>query len=186
MKLKEIGKLSAGQVISRVEAKTEDVVGQVKILVPKAIKNGTVSHAELAEINLRSMPEENKFTKKGDIVVKLSQPYGAAYISEKDEGILLTSFCLVLRNLKDGINPEYMVTVLNSEMYRRQALETTSGATIPILTKGKIEKMDLNIVEGKQQERIVNFNKMILRKQGIFDEIIRLEKLKLENLIRGE
>lgn len=186
MKIKNIGKLIGGQVISRVEAKNEtDIIGKVKILVPKAIKNGTINHQDLSEINLRSELDANKLTKAGDIVLKLSQPYDAAYITEKDEGVLITSFCVVLRGIDDDINPRYLVLLINSEIYKEQAMMATSGATVPMLTKGKIENIDLKL-NLKQQEEIIKMSDKIQQKEDIFNEIIKLEKLKLENILRGE
>lgn len=186
MKLKNIGKPIGGQVISRVEAKNEtEMIGKVKILVPKAIKNGVINHQDLSEINLKSKPDENKLTKVGDIVLKLSQPYDAAYITEKDEGILITSFCLALREIDADINPRYLVLVINSEIYKEQAMMATSGATVPMLTKGKIENIELKL-NLTQQEEIIKMSDKIKRKEDIFNEIIKLEKLKFENILRGE
>lgn len=186
MKIKNIGNPIGGQVISRIEAKNEtDMIGKVKILVPKAIKNGGINHQDLSEINLKSKPDENKLTKAGDIVLKLSQPYDAAYITEKDEGILVTSFCLVLREIDADINPRYLVLVINSEIYKEQAMMVTSGATVPMLTKGKIENIDLKL-NLKRQEEIMKMSDKIKQKEDIFNEIINLEKLKLENILRGE
>lgn len=186
MKLKNIGKPIGGQVISRVEAKNEtEMIGKVKLLVPKAIKNGVINHQDLSEINLKSEPDENKLTKVGDIVLKLSQPYDAAYITEKDEGILITSFCLVLREIDADINPRYLVLVINSEIYKEQAMMATSGATVPMLTKGKIENIDLKL-NLTQQEEIIKMSDKIKQKEDIFNEIIKLEKLKFENILRGE
>lgn len=185
MKIEDIGSLIGGQVISRVEAKIEtEIIGKTEILVPKAIKNGTISHEDLSEINVKSKLDQTKLTQAGDIVIKLSQPYDAAYITEKDEGILITSFCLLLREIDTNINPKYLVSVINSEIYKEQAMMATSGATVPMLTKGKIKDIDLKL-NLKQQEEIVRMSDKIKRKEELFNEIIRLEKLKLENIMRG-
>lgn len=187
MKIKEIGQLFGGQVINRVEAKNVDEkIGDVKILVPKAIKNGSINHNDLSEISIKTKIDENKLTKAGDIIIKLSQPYDAAYISEKDEGILITSFCLLLRNISPNINPKYLVSLINSEVYKEQAMMATSGATVPMLTKSKIENIKLNIRTLDEQEKIVKICDEIRKKEEIFSEIIMLEKLKLENILRGE
>lgn len=187
MKIKEIGQLFGGQVINRVEAKKEDEkIDTVKALVPKAIKNGLINHNDLSEISIKTKLDQNKLTRTGDIVIKLSQPYDAAYISEKDEGILITSFCLLLRDISPNINPKYLVSLINSEVYKEQAMMATSGATVPMLTKSKIENINLNIKALNEQEKIVKISDEIRKKEEIFNEIIMLEKLKLENILRGE
>lgn len=188
MYIKEAGKLIGGQVISRVEAKpsADEVCGRIRIMVPKAIKNGTISHADLAEIDLKTPADEKKLTRAGDIVLKLSQPYDAAYISDKDEGILITSFCVLLRGLSETINPKYFVTFVNSQIYKEQAIKMTSGASIPMLTKGKIEDIEFRLPDEAAQEKIASISESIIAKERLFEEIIELEKLKLENILRGE
>mgnify|MGYP005807178353 CR=1 FL=1 len=186
MKIRKIGQLIGGQVISRVKAKTEeDIIGKTRILLPKAIKNGIINHEDLSEISIKTELDENKLTKAGDIVIKLSQPYDAAYITEKDEEILVTSYCLLLRERDISINPRYLVLLINSEAYKEQAMLSASGATVPMLTKGKIENIDLKL-NLERQEEIIKMNDKIKQKEEIFNEIIRLEKLKLENILRGE
>lgn len=187
MKIKEFCSLIGGQVISRVEAKSEnEKIDNIKILVPKAIKNGFISHVDLSEINIKTKLDESKLTKVGDIVIKLSQPYDAAYITENDEGILITSFCLLLRDIKPQINPRYLVSLINSEVYKEQAMMATSGATVPMLTKSKIGNIDFKILSPNEQEKIVAMSDKIRKKEEIFSQIIILEKLKLENILRGE
>ena len=188
MKIKNVGELIAGQVISRIEAKDKDAIslGTKKVLVPKAIKNGEIIHDDLVTINLKVDVDEKKCTKEGDIILKLSQPYDAAYITKQDEGIIVTSFCLVLRDLAKNIKPKYLVAFLNSSFYKNQAMRLTSGATIPMLTKGKIQQIELKELSIEEQNNIIKLNDEIKKKQNIFDEIIKLEKIKVENLLRGE
>lgn len=186
--IKTIAKSFGGQIISRVEAKrdNEAVVGKVKLLIPKAITNSIVDHSNLAEINIKTELDKKKLTKKGDIILKLSQPYDAAYITEEDENLLVTSFCLILRDFDISVNPRYLLTVINSQVYREQAMNLTSGATVPILTKGSIEKIKLDILSLAEQDKIVDFADNVLKKEQIFNEIINLEKMRLENMLRGE
>ena len=174
--------------ISRIEAKdgTDKIIGTRKVLVPKAVKNGEVIQDDLITVNLKVEVDDKKCTKEGDIILKLSQPYDAAYITKQDEGIIVTSFCLILRNVSKDIKPEYLITFLNSSLYKEQAMRITSGATIPMLTKGKIQQIELEKFGTDEQEQIIVLNQDIQKKQKLFDEIIKLEKMKLENLLRGE
>ncbi len=186
--LKQTGTFISGQVISRIEAKNSDetVTGYCKVLVPKAIKNGKINHDEIITIKLKTEVDEKKCTKEGDIILKLSQPYDAAYVTKKDEGILVTSFCMILRDITKDINPKYLAVFLNSNEYKIQAMSLTSGATIPMLTKGKIQQIKIKKLEDADQKEIINLNNDIVHKQQIFEEIIKLEKMKIENLLRGE
>ena len=188
MKIKEVSNiLMVGQVVSRVEAKkdSESIGKTISILIPKAIEDGKINHSNLNKIQLKSEVDEKKLTQEGDIILKLNQPYDAAYISKDDEGILITSHCLVIRDIKKYIDPKYLLAFINSEMYKEQAMDSASGALIPMLTKKKIEEIDVPMVYEDQQKKIVALFENINKQQAVFDEIIRLEKMKLENILRG-
>ena len=185
--IKKIAKILGGQIISRVEARRDDEkIGNTKILVPKAISNGVIGHEKLVTIDIKMELDEKKLTKSGDIILKLSQPYDAAFITKNDENLLVTSFCLILRDFDSNINPLYLLSVVNSDIYKEQALFLTSGATVPILTKGGIEKIVVDIPSMDEQERIIKVAQEIITKEQIFNEVIRLEKMKLENMLRGK
>lgn len=183
-----IAKISGGQIVGRVEAKRDNdkVIGSVKLLIPKAMANGTVIHDNLSEIYIKTELDEKRITKAGDIILKLSQPYDATYITEKDENLLVTSFCLILREIDTKVNPLYLLSLLNSDIYKEQALNSTTGATVPILTKGNVEKMSFDILSTSEQNRIVEFSKSIVKKEKLFTEVISLEKMKLSNMLKGE
>ena len=185
--IKSLASLIGGQIISRVEAKQDDkAIGTCKLLIPKAISNGRIDHENVATIDIKVELNEQKLTKAGDIILKLSQPYDAAYITEEDENLLVTSFCLIIREIDSSIHPLYLVSLINSEIYKEQALMLTSGATVPILTKGSIEKIVFDIPSMEEQDKIITLAKDIARKEQLFTEIIMLEKMKLENILRGE
>lgn len=185
--INKIAKTLGGQIINRVEVKRgEEIVGKVHTLIPKAISSGTIAHENLAEIDIKTVLDEKKLTKAGDIVLKLSQPYDAAYITEKDENLLVTSFCLIVRDIDASVNPLYLLSIINSEVYKEQALSLTSGASVPLLTKGSIEKIVLDIPDMQEQNQIVAIAEEISKKERLFNEVIQLEKMKLENMLRGE
>lgn len=187
MQLGNIMTSIGGQITSRVEAKASDkVIGSVKVLMPKAISNGRIVQEYLSNIEIKTELDENKLTKQGDIIVKLNQPYDAAYISLDDEGLLVSSFCLIIRNIDRDIKAKYLLSVINSDLYREQALNMTSGATVPLLTKNAIHKIEMHIPSIEEQELVIQFSDEIKEKEEIFTKIINLEKQKLVNLLRGE
>ena len=145
VKLNDIKGLSfiGGQITSRIEAdekKNERAIGTVKVIPPKAIKAGKIEHEELYDVDYKTEFDDKKLTKAGDIVVKLSSPYDAAYVSENDEGLLITSFCIIIRNTGKNVLSEYLATFCNSDIYLKQVMGMVSGASVPMLTIGKVRK----------------------------------------------
>ncbi|MEE3462479.1 MAG: hypothetical protein VZR00_11495, partial [Lachnospiraceae bacterium] len=125
--LKDIKGLTfiGGQITSRIEAdekKSDPVLGSIKVIPPKAIKNGRIAHEELYDIDYKTEFDEKKLTKAGDIVLKLSSPYDAAYITEDDEGLLITSFCIIIRVKGKEMDPQYLTAFFNSNVYKNQVM----------------------------------------------------------------
>jgi len=85
MRLEDVASVIAGQIMTRVT--DEFVVGEtVKVLVPKSIVDGIIVKEDLGEAILSKEIDEDKYTKEGDVVIKLSTPYDAAYVTEQDAG----------------------------------------------------------------------------------------------------
>jgi len=191
IKLSEVKGLAfiGGQITSRIEAnekKNEVVVGKVQVIPPKAIKGGKILHDELYELEYKSEFDEKKLTKAGDIVVKLSSPYDAAYITEADEGLLITSFCIIIRNTSKTLLSEYLAAFLNSGVYLDQVMDMVSGATVPMLTMGKIKDVVINNMEVEEQKQVAEYFHNISLKEEVMAQIIALEKEKLNSVLGGK
>jgi len=191
IKLSEVKGLAfiGGQITSRIEAnekKNEVVVGKVQVIPPKAIKGGKILHDELYELEYKSEFDEKKLTKAGDIVVKLSSPYDAAYITEADEGLLITSFCIIIRNTSKTLLSEYLAAFLNSGVYLDQVMDMVSGATVPMLTMGKIKDVVVKNMEIEEQRQVAEYFHNISLKEEVMAQIIALEKEKLNSVLGGK
>lgn len=190
IKLSEIEGLSfiGGQITSRIEVndkKEEIAIGTVKVIPPKAIKSGSIAHEELYEVNYKSEFDEKKLTKEGDIVVKLSSPYDAAIVTKEDEGLLITSFCIIIRNNAKNVSSEFLTAFCNSGVYMRQVMNMVSGASVPMLTIGKVKEVKVNLPNKGEQEQIAVFYKTLCEKESVMEEIIALEREKLDVVLGG-
>jgi restriction endonuclease S subunit len=191
IKLGELKRLAfvGGQITSRIEADTkkDDIVkGKIKVIPPKAIKGGKIIQSELYEIAYKVDFDEKKLTKAGDIVVKLSSPYDAAYITELDEGLLITSFCIIIRNQGKEFISEYLAAFFNSGVYLEQIMDMVSGATVPMLTIGKIKEVQVKYMDIEEQRQVAEYYKNIAAKEELMARIISLEKEKLNSVLGGE
>lgn len=190
IKLSEIKGITfiGGQITSRIEAdkkKNDHVIGVVKVIPPKAIKSGKIEHDELYEVEYKSEFDEKKLTREGDVVVKLSSPYDAAYITKNDEGLLITSFCIIIRNTGKDTSSEFIAAFCNSGIYMRQVMNMVSGATIPMLTIGKVKEVKVKRFSLEEQEQIAKYYLNLCEKQDVMEKIILLEKEKMDTVIGG-
>ena len=190
IKLGEIKGLSfiGGQITSRIEAdekKNEKVIGKVKVIPPKAIKAGRIEHEELYDVDYRTEFDDKKLTKAGDIVVKLSSPYDAAYITKDDEGLLITSFCIIIRNTGKNTSSECIAAFCNSGVYLRQVMNMVSGAKVPMLTIGKVKETRINMLSLEKQDQVAQYYRNLCEKEVVMKKIISLEKEKLDTVLGG-
>lgn len=190
VKLSDIKGLSfiGGQITSRIEAdekKNERAIGTVKVIPPKAIKAGKIEHEELYDVDYKTEFDEKKLTKAGDIVVKLSSPYDAALVTKEDEGLLITSFCIIIRNTGKNTSSEFIAAFCNSGVYMRQVMNMVSGARVPMLTIGKVKEATVNLLPMDEQEQVAQFYRTLCEKEVVMEQIISLEKEKLDTVLGG-
>ena len=99
MLINDIFEVTAGQVMSRITVEVNPVEER-RVLLPKAINNGCISESELVLNKMKTKLDPSKLTMEGDIIVKLSTPYDCCIIDEKNVGLVVPSFCAILRKKK--------------------------------------------------------------------------------------
>jgi restriction endonuclease S subunit len=186
--LVDAGKMNiiGGQITSRVEAKyTKEKIGSIKVLLPKAISNGSINQDELGTLDLKTEIDKKRITKAGDIVIKLSTPYDACIITEEEEGLLVPSFCAIINNVPDSILKEYLLAYLNSQACLLQIQTLFTGTTIPILSIGQIKKLYVPLPdeEGDSPQYYIAKKYMEgVEKNKLLEKVMRLEKEYLDSM----
>lgn len=178
-----------GQITKRIEADIEKgdmICGEIITIPPKAIYAGGIVHENLYGLKYKSEIDESKLTREGDVVIKLSTPYDAAYITKDDEGMLITSFCVIIRvKNQSKINPRFLTAFINSQVYNEQIKKMLSGAGVPMLTMGKLKEVCIGSFSMEEQEEIAVYYENICRKELIMKRIIELEKEKIDTVFGG-
>ena len=96
-KLGNLCSIRTGYPASRLEKKRGDSPGvETAILLPRAMEDGCIIDAELRTQFVDGV-KEDFYTRKADLVLKLSTPYDCVYIDALHEQILVTSFAVILR-----------------------------------------------------------------------------------------
>ena len=131
-----------GQIMSRIIARDGKPVAEVRrVISPKSISDeGSIAEEEIETAELQVPVPEQKLTAVGDIVVKLSAPYGAALVTEEAEGCVVPSFCAILKCPRN-IDAMYLLAFLNSEVCKSQLKAQMGGATIAMASVGKLGKV---------------------------------------------
>ena len=181
MKLKDIADcIITGVLTRRVVYDGEDndsSLKEGKILVPKAIDDGLIDHSLLQRVKLDKEVKDKFYTKKGDVIMKLSTPYDSCFIDrEEDEGLIVPSFSLIIRGLKSDYDPYFIMAFLSSRYAWNQIERLRSGRTITILSNESVAELDLPEFKKLERERISERYKNYLEFKRMSSEIIELEK----------
>ena len=173
-KLKELNvEIIGGQIVQRViadAARGEQVLDpKRKTIVAKTISEGLIN-------------DDRKITHEGDIVVKLSSPYNAVIIDKEHEGMLVSSFCSIIRNVTE-IDKKYLVAYLNSEIAQNKLKNSVFGTTMSILSNGKLADLEIPVPSKEKQEAIGLYFEKVIKHRAILQKIVMLENEMLYALV---
>lgn len=183
MIIKDIFDVQSGQVLSRISTKINQIaIG--KVLIPKAISKGRILKEELQDIKLKNLLPENKLSMKNDIIIKLSTPYEACVIDDDNVGLVIPSFCAILRIKKMEFDLNYLNAYINSSLFEKQVIDCVTGQTIGILSITALKGIDIPHIPLKEQLKVsIEFKKMNKNKE-LLNKLINLQEEKIETLIK--
>lgn len=188
-----VDSITVGQIMSRVSYKdgeeAEAYKQQVQVLMPSAISGGVIHIENLGSTILKKAVSDDRITQKNDIVIKLSSPYDCALITEGEEGLIIPSFCALIRGV-DGrfVDVRYLVGYLNSA-YTTAKLVAGINSTAMAMLRGKsLAELDIELPLMNEQriagdaywascQRKKVIEQMVKQQQQISDSII-IETLK--------
>ena len=181
MKLKEItDDIITGVLTRRVvyEGENNDPsLREGKILVPKAINDGLIDHSLLQKVKLNREVKEKFYTKKGDVIMKLSTPYDSCTIDrEEDEGLIVPSFSVIIRGIDGKYNPYFIMAFLSSKYAWNQIERLRSGRVISILSNDSVSELEIPDFSKVEVRKISQRYKKYLDFKRLSSEIIELEK----------
>ena len=185
MKLKEVAKITVGQIMPRVSAENkneEEIIGTVNVLAPKAISDGIIVKENLGELQICKKIDEEKFTKEGDVVVKLSTPYDATYVTKENEGLAVPSFCAIIRVKGDKLDAKYLSAFFNTEYVREILKSKVMGSIRPMVKVSDLRNLDIPYVS---EEDMADIGQDILsgKKKSILSDMIETETKIMENIV---
>lgn len=154
-----------------------------KILVPKAINDGLIDHSLLQEVKLYKEVKDKFYTKKGDVIMKLSTPYDSCVIEkEEDEGLIVPSFSLIIRKINPKYNPYFVMAFLSSKCAWAQIKNSREGRVLSIINNLSVAELDVPDFNDEEIKEISNRYKRFLNFKRLSAEIISLEKERNDSL----
>lgn len=188
MQLKDVSQtVYSGQILSRVIIKEEvndEVLDERMVLVPKAMVNGMILKEELTREKFKKAVDAERITQIGDIIIKLSPPYDIVYIEKGDVGLVVPSFCAIIRGLDESkINTLFFAAYLNTEYAREILKSKVYRSHVPLITIKDIGELEIPNVELEKQKKIGEIYLLSCSKQEILREMLENEKKLVSNIV---
>lgn len=179
MELGDLCNVMTGAPITRAKKLADGEAGTtVKVLTSRAMESGRIADSELT-LETVSKVKESLFSKEGDVIVKASTPYDCVYIDKDHEGLLVTSFAIILRaKAKSPVDMRYLATYLNQPQAREMIQNLGIGETIKLIKKAAISRFDVPIIPKEQQARLAAlFESTQKRKEHCLSLIAKSDEL---------
>lgn len=171
--------IRTGAVISRLQTKKIRRAKDVCVLTLKAqTAEGRINHEAIETLNIDSDLKVDYITQDGDVLVRLTYPYSATVIEEKDRGLLVSSHYAIIR-CKESINPWYLFWWLkqNRDLLYKEA---SGSALLGTISSNVIAELPIKVISLDQQEKIAELIRILRRERELEIKLIEL-KSKLVN-----
>lgn len=183
MRLEDIANVIAGQIMTRVTDENNEGES-VQVLVPKAIADGIVIKEDLGKAVLSKAVDEDKYTREGDVVIKLSTPYDAAYVTAEAAGLVIPSFCATIRIAKENLmDAKYLSAFLNTSYVRNQLTAKVVGSTRPMIKITDVRALEIPKVSMQDMRDIGEAYMLSGQKKATLLEMIATESKLMENIV---
>ena len=192
MKLKDIAEeIITGVLTKRVvwegEGDASPSLGEGKILVPKSISDGLIDHTLLQTSRLGKRVKEKFYTRKGDVIMKLSTPYDSCVIEKKeDEGLIVPSFSVIIRGIRAPYDPYFIMAFLSSKRAWSQIERSRSGRALSIISNESVSELELPSFSETEMKDISTRFRRYLEFRRLSAEMSGLEKERNDILFLGK
>lgn len=186
IKLGRVAEISSGLVLKRFSKtkKSSDAPSKENLdknkqnyyqLTIKSVANNKIdlSHLELLKID-RNI-DDKYLLKKGDVVMKLTQPYSAAVINFECKNLVASHNFAVIRT-NEEINPEYLSFVLNGKNTKNQLLRLVEGTTLPVIKIKYLKGLKIRQRSLKEQKKYALLSSLLENRLKLKNRHLEIEK----------
>lgn len=182
--LKEIAELNSGLVISRKKATMSDEVVKIyqQLNLRSINKNGFIDLQLLETLEAKEPIDSSYLTSEGDIVVRLTDPFTAVYITKEYEGLVVSSnFCIVKVN--DNYSAKFLSSYLNSENASKFLQSKLQGSIMKNINMSTVADLPVPQISKERQDIIGKLVEAQIEKIKVTDRIKQLEELRIKALL---
>lgn len=184
----------------KVEFRDKEIL---KVLSPMAIKNGMIIDSKIERYVYDNDPlikkpvSADKFTQKGDIVFKLIEPYSAVFIDGEHTGLVVPSFCVILRGcvadpgktfkdfpdvltISSEMNSKFIYSFLNSPAFMEAISKETKirhekGKNVTI-SKAILEKVEVPLFSRIGRQEVIKAYEGLSKTVSLTNKLVELKE----------
>lgn len=192
LKLGDICTIESGLILSRKRARNEmEIKRYYKVLT----LNNIEPHGDFNEKGLEQFPsnevlQERYFTKIGDVLIRLNEPYTSVCIQRHQENVLIPSYFVSLEITDDHFLPDYVSWFLNSNIVKRQFYQAQSGTRTPNINQHVIRNLNIPKIPLYEQKKITAIHQLYVKERRLLTQLIeekdRYYKAITNNLIERQ
>ena len=180
MKLINMSEVQTGLVLVRKRADAIDKdAHKYRMLTLKSFEpQGWVNEGELNVFFSKEKLDNKYLTNKGDVIIRLTIPYTAICINDKQEGLVIPSNFAIIRLKGQIFIPEFVALFLNSEIIEKKFFKSSISTTIPLIKTKHLREIDISDIPLAVQQKIVELNQLQVREKILLSCLMK-EKDKL-------
>lgn len=177
LKIKDIAEVGSGLVVARKKAvHEEDIIRTYKQLNLRSInKNGFIELDELEILNAKEIVDDYYLSHEGDIIVRLTDPFTAVYITKEIEGIVISSnFCII--RCSNKYSPDYLSYYINSDTSKKLLLSNLQGSIMKNINMSSVGELQIPEIPLEKQKIIGKLLRAQTKKIIVLNRILELEE----------
>lgn len=184
MQLQQFADVRSGLVVTRKQAqKPEETACTYQLLNLKAVAgSGGIDRAALLPFHATERLADHYFTHAGDIIVRISEPYTAVYITEKTAGLLVPSHFVIVRVDTSKALPEYAAWYLNLDRIRKTFRLSCAGTLLQI-KPSTVAEAEIRLPDLEKQRQIVRLNQLAQAELTLLEKQLAYKRLYYKKLI---
>ena len=160
VKLGDIAEVFSGVQISRFKDENSK---EFPVIRNKFVSENTL---EYSLENVSFDINEKYFSKKGDILISLSQPNTVSIL--KENGYIIPMYFAIIR-LKKGYDPYFIYHLLNSGTFHKKLHKLLEGGALKVIKVNDLKNIKINIINIRKQKIYGEFLNLIDKKNRLLE-----------------
>ncbi|GAB2318003.1 hypothetical protein IRB23SM22_02610 [Alkalibacterium sp. s-m-22] len=181
MKLDEIGDIKLGIALNRKKAEIDsNIKERYSVVSVKNVNEEGYFNNESFDIFLSTESlSQRYFAQTGDILMRLTDPNTAVYVSQEQDGLLIPSYFVQIKIYDKRYLPEYVAWYLNSEQTKRELRKVQSGTRVTSTSKKVLGTLEIKELPVDKQQKLIEMTQLHQKEKMLYKRIIKEKEKQL-------